>query len=1043
MIKIAAILDNFSRNCFDRECDLDFLTPKNWRFKLMFNRYDFLLVESAWIGRVREWHNKVRIREGKRKKNVIVNLVNAFNEKGIPTVFWNKEDPVHFNVFINTAKLFNSVFTTDANCIEKYREHGINAIAMPFAASDKLHYFDDCKRDKKIFFSGSYYKHFEERCKVTDWMLSSALDYGLDIFDRNYNNSILKKITSAEEFQRYVFPDKFQPYIRGTIPPEKMGEIYRKYKIMLNINTVTNSPTMCARRVFEAINAGCVVISNPSPVNKEIFNGCVIEVNNGEEVKNAVELLLNDEDYRNKIVQKGRKIVSANHTYSHRINTFYNAAKGINEHNEHLNNSDEILKEPIYKKFINKNKEVSILDFKLKELDQVGPGLIFKFRLENWDKISYLAYGFIDKKSKYWHISIKFPEQNKLINEKFVPNSIAFKLTNNFEELKCDKVKSLRIFVKGVCSEKGSTIELIKVNKIAQELKENNFLITNSNGAQLYFSNIQGWYSKNFFERIDKRISESLTKYLWREVRGKSHGMADLYFKSGLVCFPIISRSEPWPVRQLAPPSSIKKTLTYRFIWHSLAFVSELILQYEQSSNVSYLFAARDFVVHWLSHNFYIKTDDVKYAWYDHGTPLRLLALLKMWEVGINLAFDCRFMSQLLDAIYQHADLLASNFFFSRDQRMKYHNHALYQATALLFAGEYMHNLLDASVWRNKAIEMLKELKYGLVEFEEGYGISKENSLGYHDGVREIFSSIDEVLRLLKISDMCSSISKNMSLFSETINYLDGTKASYGDSYRGDRRNNVAHRENKKDIRSNDPSFIVFSKSGYAILRDRTTEGVDYQLNLIASSQTIIHKHQDNLSFTLWADGIEWLIDPGFISHEYEETINCYLRGASGHNSLVLTHREYSIEPGVASISGTNNKKDNKFELKGHHSSYKKVMVKRNIDGMFGIGDIHFTDSVEGATELEAELLFHCGEGVNVSIDNNVLVLSHKATKVNILITLPKNSNAKLYNGYCEGEKVYGWVGQGFNKYEPINSIVCRASLASEINWNINIKKGK
>ena len=49
-------------------------------------------------------------------------MLNYCRSRGIPTVFWNKEDPPHFDDFIGAAKEFDFVFTTDADCVPMYRE---------------------------------------------------------------------------------------------------------------------------------------------------------------------------------------------------------------------------------------------------------------------------------------------------------------------------------------------------------------------------------------------------------------------------------------------------------------------------------------------------------------------------------------------------------------------------------------------------------------------------------------------------------------------------------------------------------------------------------------------------------------------------------------------------------------------------------------------------------------------------------------------------------------------------------------------------------
>ena len=58
-------------------------------------------------------------------------------EFGVPTAFWNKEDPVHFQTFLNTARGFDHVFTTDIDCIHRYKAAlGHDQVHfLPFAAS--------------------------------------------------------------------------------------------------------------------------------------------------------------------------------------------------------------------------------------------------------------------------------------------------------------------------------------------------------------------------------------------------------------------------------------------------------------------------------------------------------------------------------------------------------------------------------------------------------------------------------------------------------------------------------------------------------------------------------------------------------------------------------------------------------------------------------------------------------------------------------------------------------------------------------------------
>src|SRR5699024_11732130 len=52
----------------------------------------------------------------------VTDLLAECRKRGIPTVFWNKEDPPHFDDFLPLAKLFDVVFTSDVRLVNEYRD---------------------------------------------------------------------------------------------------------------------------------------------------------------------------------------------------------------------------------------------------------------------------------------------------------------------------------------------------------------------------------------------------------------------------------------------------------------------------------------------------------------------------------------------------------------------------------------------------------------------------------------------------------------------------------------------------------------------------------------------------------------------------------------------------------------------------------------------------------------------------------------------------------------------------------------------------------
>ena len=258
--RVAAILDTFTEHSLRYEADLLLLSRKSWRAEIEESRPAFLFVESAFSGNDREWRHLIVGYEN-LADNPLRELLQYCRSVGIPSVFWNKEDPAHFDHFIEAAREFDIVFTSDADCVPVYRETlGHDRVyVLPFAAQPKLH---NPSREEgwpshPVCFAGSWVQYrFPDRADALRFLLDPALPLGLHIFDRN--------LTRTDLGQYHRFPDRYREAIRGTLPYEEMLTAYRCYELMLNVNTITESPTMFSRRVFESLACGTPVVSSES-----------------------------------------------------------------------------------------------------------------------------------------------------------------------------------------------------------------------------------------------------------------------------------------------------------------------------------------------------------------------------------------------------------------------------------------------------------------------------------------------------------------------------------------------------------------------------------------------------------------------------------------------------------------------------------------------------------------------------------------------------------------------------------------------------------
>lgn len=273
-LKIAYICDEITYQNFSYLTTSFFLTPKNWYEVMEKEKPDFLFCESAWSG-IKDyrdcWRGRIyrnhHVKYEHRK--VLLNILEYCHQERIKTVFWNKEDPSYFGNqsydFVDTALRFDYIFTTCQECVDQYKAYGHARVAvLPFGFSPRLYNpIGTTSKENKAIFAGSWYPAFQERCMEMEEMFRMVQSYGIQlcIYDRNAQN---KSTTN-------VFPEQYQPYICGSVPYTGMGEVVKNCQYAININSVKNSESMFARRVYEMMASNMCVISNESVGMKKQF----------------------------------------------------------------------------------------------------------------------------------------------------------------------------------------------------------------------------------------------------------------------------------------------------------------------------------------------------------------------------------------------------------------------------------------------------------------------------------------------------------------------------------------------------------------------------------------------------------------------------------------------------------------------------------------------------------------------------------------------------------------------------------------------------
>ncbi|MCC9174280.1 glycosyltransferase [Arthrobacter sp. zg-Y179] len=314
-ITVGVIADTFTTEGLRPEVAVSELHPDNWRAQIQDRPLDVLFVESAWEGTGGHWRQKVGYYDDERFRP-LRELVEYCRQQSIPTIFWNKEDPVHFNRFRRTAEIFDHVFTTDANCLRQYARsdgtHNRTISSLPFYAQPQLHNPLPTERpySHTVAYAGSYYgERYPQRSAELTALLDAARPLGLTIYDRQHLNPE----------SPYRFPGALQPFVQGGLPYLEMVSAYKSHPVHVNVNSVDASPTMFSRRVVELAASGTAVVSGNGQGVDRVLGGLIHTVAGRDETKVLLDRWMNDEGARLDDVWLAYRLVHRGHTAAHRL----------------------------------------------------------------------------------------------------------------------------------------------------------------------------------------------------------------------------------------------------------------------------------------------------------------------------------------------------------------------------------------------------------------------------------------------------------------------------------------------------------------------------------------------------------------------------------------------------------------------------------------------------------------------------------------------------------------------------------------------------
>ena len=117
--------------------------------------------------------------------------------------------------------------------------------------------------------------------------------------------------------------EKFAPYTQGHLPYQKIPLVYQYSKVVIDDATPSTKDLGAMNsRVYDALAAGCLVLTNNTHGAEETFQGLLPSFHDAQSLKQQLETYLGDDALREETVCRLQAFVKEHHTYAIRAAEF-------------------------------------------------------------------------------------------------------------------------------------------------------------------------------------------------------------------------------------------------------------------------------------------------------------------------------------------------------------------------------------------------------------------------------------------------------------------------------------------------------------------------------------------------------------------------------------------------------------------------------------------------------------------------------------------------------------------------------------------------
>lgn len=243
--------------------------------------------------------------------DVIISLLDAYDprkikgaRKDIITIAWLRNWFDRWQSY-EGFKLYDILLCSSKKSIKYLESKGFkNSYLFPIASNPER-FNDNIKPNEEFMsdycFTGS---NWDNEREIAKFLKPDKINFKFNLYGKHWNNH-----------------KDFKPYLKGFVSYDKMPEIYKSTKLLIDdANKVTKPFGSVNSRVFDALAAGTLVITNGIFGANELFEGKLPVYQNTEELHNLINFYLQNDNEREILAKELKKIVLENHTYDIRAN---------------------------------------------------------------------------------------------------------------------------------------------------------------------------------------------------------------------------------------------------------------------------------------------------------------------------------------------------------------------------------------------------------------------------------------------------------------------------------------------------------------------------------------------------------------------------------------------------------------------------------------------------------------------------------------------------------------------------------------------------